>query len=42
VPATATREIDRVLSEVHERKLPGYLMLATDVARFPVERPTGP
>lgn len=42
VPATATREIDRVLSEVHERKLPGYLMLATDVARFPVEPPSGP
>lgn len=42
VPATATREIDRVLSEVRERKLPGYLMLATDVARFPVEPPTAP
>jgi alpha-keto-acid decarboxylase len=40
VPATATREIDRVLSEVREQKLPGYLLLATDVARFPVEPPT--
>jgi alpha-keto-acid decarboxylase len=42
VPATATREIDRVLSEVREHKLPGYLLLATDVARFPVEPPTAP
>lgn len=42
VPATATREIDRVLSEVRERKLPGYLMLATDVARFPAEPPIAP
>lgn len=42
VPATANREIDRVLCEVRERKLPGYLMLATDVARFPVEPPTAP
>jgi len=42
VPATATREIDRVLTEVRERKLPGYLMLATDVARFPVEPPSAP
>ena len=42
MPATATREIDRVLSEVREQKLPGYLLLATDVARFPVEPPGGP
>lgn len=42
VPATATREIDRVLSEVREQKLPGYLLLATDVARFPVEPPAAP
>jgi indolepyruvate decarboxylase len=41
-PATATREIDRVLSEVRERKRPGYLLLATDVARFPVEPPAAP
>jgi TPP-dependent 2-oxoacid decarboxylase len=42
VPATATREIDRVLSEVREQKRPGYLLIATDVARFPVEAPTAP
>jgi TPP-dependent 2-oxoacid decarboxylase len=42
VPATATREVDRVLSEVREQKLPGYLLMATDVARFPVEPPTSP
>ena len=41
-PATATREIDRVLSEVREQKLPGYLLIATDVARFPTEPPTSP
>lgn len=41
-PATATREIDRVLLDVHEQKLPGYLLLATDVARFPAEPPTTP
>jgi len=29
VPATATREIDRVLSEVREQKRPGYLLIAT-------------
>ena len=42
VPATATREIDRVLSEVREQKRPGYLLLATDVAEFPVEPPSTP
>jgi TPP-dependent 2-oxoacid decarboxylase len=42
VPATATREIDRVLSEVREQKRPGYLLLATDVARFPVDPPAAP
>lgn len=41
-PATATREIDRVLSEVREQKRPGYLLLSTDVARFPVDPPTAP
>lgn len=41
-PATATREIDRVLSEVREQKRPGYLLLATDVARFPTEPPAAP
>lgn len=42
MPATATREIDRVLSEVREQKRPGYLLLPTDVARFETERPTAP
>lgn len=42
VPATATREIDRVLSEVREQKRPGYLLIATDVARFPAEPPAAP
>ncbi len=42
IPATATREIDRVLSEVREQKRPGYLLLATDVARFPVDPPSAP
>ncbi|CQD13925.1 indole-3-pyruvate decarboxylase [Mycolicibacterium conceptionense] len=41
-PATATRDIDRVLSEVREQKRPGYLLIATDVARFPTEPPTAP
>jgi indolepyruvate decarboxylase len=39
MPATACREIDRVLSEVREHKLPGYILLSTDVARFPTEPP---
>lgn len=42
MPATATREIDRVLSEVREQKRPGYLLLSTDVARFETERPAAP
>jgi alpha-keto-acid decarboxylase len=42
MPATACREIDRVLSEVREQKLPGYLLLSTDVARFPTEPPGAP
>ncbi|MCV7258408.1 alpha-keto acid decarboxylase family protein [Mycobacterium shimoidei] len=42
MPATATREIDRVLSEVREQKRPGYLLLPTDVARFEVEPPAAP
>lgn len=42
MPATACREIDRVLSEVREHKRPGYLLLATDVARFPTEPPGAP
>jgi alpha-keto-acid decarboxylase len=39
MPATACREIDRVLSEVREQKRPGYILLSTDVARFPTEPP---
>ena len=42
MPATATREIDRVLSEVREQRRPGYLLLPTDVARFETEQPTAP
>jgi indolepyruvate decarboxylase len=42
MPATACREIDRVLSEVREHKLPGYILLSTDVARFPTEPPEAP
>jgi indolepyruvate decarboxylase len=42
MPATARREIDRVLSEVREQKRPGYLLLSTDVARFPTEPPDAP
>jgi TPP-dependent 2-oxoacid decarboxylase len=42
MPATACREIDRVLSEVREHKLPGYLLLSSDVARFPTEPPGAP
>jgi indolepyruvate decarboxylase len=42
MPATACREIDRVLSEVREHKRPGYILLSTDVARFPTEPPGAP
>jgi TPP-dependent 2-oxoacid decarboxylase len=42
MPATARREIDRVLSEVREQKRPGYILLSTDVARFPTEPPADP
>jgi alpha-keto-acid decarboxylase len=42
MPAAACREIDRVLSEVREQKRPGYILMSTDVARFPVEPPTAP
>ena len=31
-----------MLSEVREQKRPGYLLIATDVARFPVEPPSAP
>lgn len=42
MPATACREIDRVLSEVREQKRPGYILMSTDVARFPTEPPGCP
>lgn len=42
MPATAGREIDRVLSEVREQKRPGYILLSSDVARFPTEPPAAP
>lgn len=42
MPATACREIDRVLCEVREHKRPGYILLSTDVARFPTEPPGAP
>src|SRR6185312_1049510 len=42
MPATARREIDRVLCEVREQKRPGYILLSTDVARFPTEPPAAP
>jgi indolepyruvate decarboxylase len=42
MPATASREIDRVLSEVREQKRPGYILMSTDVARFPTEPPRDP
>lgn len=42
MPANARREIDRVLSEVREQKRPGYILLSTDVARFPTEPPGDP
>lgn len=40
--ATACKEIDRVLSEVRKHKRPGYILLSTDVARFPTEPPAAP
>ena len=42
MPATARREIDRVLSEVREQKRPGYILMSLDVARFPTEPPGAP
>lgn len=42
MPATACREIDRVLCEVREQKRPGYILMSTDVARFPTEPPANP
>jgi alpha-keto-acid decarboxylase len=38
----ATAEIDRVVAEVRERRMPGYLVLAADVAAAPATPPTTP
>ncbi|MDO4821466.1 MAG: alpha-keto acid decarboxylase family protein [Rothia sp. (in: high G+C Gram-positive bacteria)] len=40
--ATATAEIDRVLREMMIQKRPGYILLATDVARVEVAPPSDP
>jgi alpha-keto-acid decarboxylase len=41
-PGNAVTEIDRVLTEVRDRRLPGYLLLAADVAETPVPRAAAP
>ena len=41
-PGTAVAEIDRVLTEVRDRRLPGYLLVPADVAELPAERATAP
>ena len=40
--ANATREIDRVLTEILTHRRPGYVLLATDVARMQVNPPSAP
>lgn len=40
--ATAVSEIDRVLREIMIHKRPGYILLATDVARVEVDSPAAP
>ena len=40
--ATARAEIDRVLSAVRTRRLPGYILIPADVAVAPAEPPTAP
>lgn len=40
--ATAVNEIDRVLREMMIHKRPGYILLATDVARVEVDPPAAP
>lgn len=40
--ATAVSEIDRVLREMMIQKRPGYILLATDVARVEVDPPAAP
>jgi indolepyruvate decarboxylase len=41
-PDTAVAEIDRVLTEVRDRRLPGYLLVPADVAELPTERAAAP
>ncbi|MBN9112026.1 MAG: alpha-keto acid decarboxylase family protein [Pseudonocardia sp.] len=41
-PGNAVAEIDRVLVAVRDQRLPGYLLLAADVAEAPVEQVTTP
>ncbi|WP_345411484.1 alpha-keto acid decarboxylase family protein [Actinomycetospora chlora] len=41
-PDDAVAEIDRVLREVRDRRLPGYLVVPADVAAAPAERATTP
>lgn len=40
--ATATAEIDRVLTAVRDHHLPGYLLVPADVAEHPVDPPSEP
>jgi indolepyruvate decarboxylase len=37
----ATAEIDRVITAVRDRRLPGYLVIPADVSEAPAERPSG-
>ena len=39
--ANAASEIDRVISMVRDRRLPGYLLIPADVALAPIGRPEG-
>ena len=39
---TAVTEIDRVLTQVHRERLPGYLLVPSDVAEVPVTPPSAP
>jgi indolepyruvate decarboxylase len=39
---TATEEIDRVITAVLERRLPGYLVIPADVGEHPASPPTAP
>lgn len=39
---TAAAEIDRVLTEVRDRHLPGYLLIPTDVSAAAIDPPSGP